>query len=528
VIVRDITVRRQMEAALQESEEKYRRIVETANEGIWAIDSNCQTTIINRHMAEMLGCTPEEMIGVTPDPFVFEEDRGDYRARMAALREGESIFFEWRFRCKDGRELWTIVSGTLLKDVEGQSAGAFGMFTDITDRKRTEKILEARLRLSEAAGTLPLDELLQMALDEAEALTGSQIGFFHFVGEDQTTLSPQTWSTNTLRRMCTAEGLGRHYGVDEAGVWADCIRERRPVIHNDYASLGHRKELPAGHAPVLRELVVPILRHNRIVAVLGVGNKARDYGEKDVEAVASLANLTWDIVLRRKVEQELRRSEMKLRDLYREMQNSREEERCRIAREIHDEMGQNLTALKMDLAWLRRRIDPDQADLHQKLEAMDKLADDTLQIGRRVSSELRPGVLDALGLAAAVEWLVKDFEKRTEIPCELIIEPEEIVAGQRLSTDVFRILQEALTNVARHARASWVQVTLRQTPAEIGLHVTDNGVGISDELATPTTSLGLLGIRERLSAWAGSIRITGQPGKGTSLHVTIPLQEGVG
>ncbi len=140
-----------------------------------------------------------------------------------------------------------------------------------------------------------MDELLTATLDEAEILTNSQIGFFHFVEPDENTLSLQAWSSRTVSEMCAAEGKGRHYDLSDAGIWADCVRQRRAVIHNDYASLSNRRGLPPGHAAILRELTVPITRTGRIVAIIGVGNKPVDYNETDLELVSSLADLIWDV-----------------------------------------------------------------------------------------------------------------------------------------------------------------------------------------------------------------------------------------
>jgi two-component system cell cycle sensor histidine kinase/response regulator CckA len=178
---------------------------------------------------------------------------------------------------------------------------------------RRERVDRARLLLLERAPTATLGELLTATIDLAEELTGSQIGFFHFVKEDQATLHLQTWSTRTLAEMCTAEGAGQHYPLTEAGVWADCVRTGRPVIHNDYASLPGRRGLPSGHAVVVRELSVPVTRAGRICAVVGVGNKATDYEERDVADVAALADLAWDIAARTRAEEALRTSEQALR-----------------------------------------------------------------------------------------------------------------------------------------------------------------------------------------------------------------------
>ena len=192
--------------------------------------------------------------------------------------------------------------------IQGSKTLLAGYSIDITERKQAERVLQARLRMSDYALNHSLEELLTKVLDEAEALTNSRIGFFHFVDADQSTLSLQTWSTKTLSTFCSAEGKGRHYALNKAGVWADCIRKKRPVIHNDYETLPNRKGLPPGHAQVWRELVVPIFRNKLVVAVLGIGNKPSDYTTQEVKILQHLANLAWDIVIRKRAEEDLQKA----------------------------------------------------------------------------------------------------------------------------------------------------------------------------------------------------------------------------
>jgi|GEM_PF-3234817 len=181
---------------------------------------------------------------------------------------------------------------------------------DITARKQTEKINLARLHLLHYSDDHSLNALLEETLNQAEELTGSLVGFYHFVETDQRTLHLQNWSTRTKRDFCRADGMGTHYDIDLAGVWADCIREGHPIIHNDYSSLPFKKGLPPGHAEVLREMVVPVFRAGKVVAILGVGNKPTDYTEKDIKLVEVLADLAWDIAGRKKAEEALQ-TEMK-------------------------------------------------------------------------------------------------------------------------------------------------------------------------------------------------------------------------
>jgi PAS domain S-box-containing protein len=311
VLIADREARIASDRLLKESEERYRRIVDTAHEGIWAIDAEQATTFVNGRMAEMMGFAQEEMVGHSVNDFIFPEDLPDHERQMRLRREGRYAQYERRLRRKDGSGLWVLISTTPMFE-DGLFAGSLAMYTDISERKRSEDVTLARLRLMEAAATQSFSGLLRLTLDEVEALTDSQIGFYHFVEEDQKTLSLQAWSTQTSAAFCQALAQGRHYSIDQAGVWVDCVHERRPVVHNDYAALPHRKGLPPGHAEVRRELVVPIFRRDKIVAILGVGNKPLPYTDSDVDTVNYLADVAWEIVQRKQAEDTWRANETRL------------------------------------------------------------------------------------------------------------------------------------------------------------------------------------------------------------------------
>ena len=208
--------------------------------------------------------------------------------------------------------MWTIASATPTFDEALRFSGSFVLITDITDLKRNEEINASRLHLVQFSITHSLEELLEETLNEAEKLTGSRIGFYHFVQDDQISLTLQQWSTRTKAEFCKAAGKGLHYPIAEAGVWVDCVREGKAVIHNDYASLPHRKGMPEGHAEVVRELVVPVFRGKKISAILGVGNKPTGYTGKDVETVSLIAGLAWEIAERKRMEEQVRLSEQAL------------------------------------------------------------------------------------------------------------------------------------------------------------------------------------------------------------------------
>jgi PAS domain S-box-containing protein len=226
-----------------------------------------------------------------------------------------------------------------------------------------------------------------------------------------------------------------------------------------------------------------------------------------------------DISELKQAEDELEQSRQQLRALSAHLQSIREEERKRIAREIHDELGQAMTALKIDLAWLSKKTN-DQSILG-KVQSMSNLLNDTIQTVRRIATELRPAILDDLGLSAALEWQAQEFEKRTGIPCELKISPDVSIASGP-STELFRVFQEILTNIARHAHATQVRVTLETQAEQLMLEVRDNGIGIRQTQVWDIRSIGLTGMRERVRLLGGEILITGIPGQGTTVVVQAP------
>jgi signal transduction histidine kinase len=237
--------------------------------------------------------------------------------------------------------------------------------------------------------------------------------------------------------------------------------------------------------------------------------------------------LTKEINERKTAEEQLRESEVQLRALAARLISIREEERARIAREIHDELGQVLTGLKMDVTWLAKRLPPNQQPLLEKTDTMCHLIDSTVQLVRVISTGLRPEILDDMGLVEAINWQAREFQKRMGIRCRMKLPTDQVALDRELSTTVFRIFQEVLTNVARHARASSVTVELKISGQELSLKVADDGVGFVESEMRGRDSLGLLGMRERAQLFGGEVAIRGMPGRGTTVSVSIPMTQAV-
>jgi len=273
-VMTDISERKQVEMALQESEQRFRSMIqEVQTIAVQGYGMDGTTQYWNTASEKLYGYSAEEAIGKNLLELIIPpEMRSDvWQAIQQMAETGQPIpSAELSLMRKDGSHV-TVYSSHAVVSIPGLPTELFCLDVDLTESKRTVSLMNARVRISEYADTHTLDDLLQKALDEAEAITNSQIGFAHFLKEDQKTLHLQMWSTNTLTHMCTADGKGSHYPVEQAGVWAECISTRKPVVHNEYANLpsSRRKGLPEGHAPIVRELIVPILRNELVVMILG-------------------------------------------------------------------------------------------------------------------------------------------------------------------------------------------------------------------------------------------------------------------
>ena len=264
------------------------------------------------------------------------------------------------------------------------------------------------------------------------------------------------------------------------------------------------------------------------VAIETLKNGATDYVLKTrlarlVPAVQRALRETADRRERQRAEEKLRKSLDQLRALTTYLQYVREEERTRIAREVHDELGQALTGLKLDMSWLSARVARNAKPVQAKVKTMVDHIDETIQTVRRIATELRPGILDSLGLVAALEWQANEFQSRTGIPCRVEAAFDDSQLQPQFATVFFRIYQETLTNIIRHAKATQVDVRLAEEGGALVLSVKDNGRGISEEEIANTRSIGLVGMRERAMLIGGEVTLQGAPGKGTTMILRVPL-----
>lgn len=311
------------ESALRAAMERHSITLQSIGDAVIATDAEGRVEFMNPVAEAITGWSHEEASG-KPIEEVFriinEESRKTVENPVTrVIREGTVVGLanHTLLLSRNGREIPIADSGAPIRGDHGEIIGVVLVFRDQSEERLAQRLTEIRLSLIEHAAHHSLDDVLTRVVDEAAALAESPIGFYHFVGHDQKTLALQHWSTRTLEEFCRTQGRGMHYEIDQAGVWAECIHQRKPVIHNDYASLPHKRGLPEGHVPLVRELVVPVMRDDRVVAVLGVGNKPTAYTEKDMLTVSHIADVSWEIVSHKLADEALAESEARTKSILR-------------------------------------------------------------------------------------------------------------------------------------------------------------------------------------------------------------------
>ena len=477
--------RHKLRNMLKESEERYNALFDRSLSYVYLHDFNGKFIDANNATLKALGYKRKEIL---PLNFTSLIDKSQLPKAAQSLEEiirtgHQKKPDEYKLRSKDGSTIWVETEGSLIYK-DGKPFAVQGIARDITEKK----IAEDALRESEEK--------------------------FRSLAEK----SPNMIFINTMGKIVYAnkqceEVMGykreEFYSPD-----FDFFRLIAPEFlektKSFYSQHIKRKDISPYEYALLTK------SGKRIEAILTT--RLINYeGEKAILGIIT------DITERKKAEKTLSESREQLRNLAAHLQSIREEERALVAREIHDELGQALTALKMDLSWLDKKLPEEQSPLLKKTKSMSQLIDSTIQTVQRLSSELRPGLLDDLGLLAAMEWQAEEFQKRTGIACELSLGPQEIDLDQERSTAIFRIFQETLTNISRHASATKATVNLAEKGAQLELTIKDDGKGITEEKISDPKSLGLIGIQERVHFLGGDIDIKGIRNKGTTVTVSVPL-----
>ncbi|WP_164931916.1 PAS domain S-box protein [Janthinobacterium sp. 17J80-10] len=515
---------------LERNEALLRQILGLLPVGVMVVGRDNTLNLVNPAAHDIWGTSPGEQLEV-PDSFqAWHTNTGtkvEHREYgvVRALRHGETTLNrEYEILRPDGQRRILRSSSMPLRDSEQQILGAITVNLDLTDLKRTEKALQAAHDALEARVAMRTRELvvanaqLKSQIEERrraeDALRQTQNVLtiaqrVAHVGSWEINLATQEaqWSDEFFR-ICGLEP-GAVKPTIPAGFALIHPDDRRMISAVVNAAVAERREYSA----TLR-VVRPdgSIRHVRLQ-----GDPVPSGDAPPTILIGSMLDIT-----------EHTQNEEMLRQLAVHQETIKEEERKRIAREIHDEMGQNLMALRIDVSMLHARTATTHPRLHRKVETVLTNIDNTIKSVRGIINNLRPAVLD-LGLYASFHWQIQEFKRRTGIACDLFAKADELDQGltEEQTTTLFRILQESLTNVARHANAISVNISLNRKGEQLQMRISDDGVGMYPGDRRKSKSFGLIGIRERISAIGGEMTVESTIGQGTVLILSIPLQNGL-
>lgn len=479
---------------LAESEARLKAIIEQAPDAVYLCDPEEGRIVESNPVATLqLGFTTAELYNRRVTDLDAEFTSWEkLSAFWKSLKPNQPVRLETNHRRKDGSVFPVEIKTSLIRI--GDRNYIIGFVRDVTERKKAEQeILLAKERYEQIAVAT------NDALWEQDMITNStwwNLKHYQYYGHNPELppLDLKEWEHRIHPDQ--REGIIRDF---------DLAIERKL----SYWEREYKFRISDGGYKYVNDRVFFYYRDGQLVKILG-----------------SMS----DVTERKVSEERLRESEERhrlmseqLRDLTGHLQNVREEERMHVAREIHDELGQQLTVLKMDVSWLHKRLNAEDEVVREKLQNLLKLIDTTVKTVRKISSELRPSMLDDLGLVAALEWHSQEFQQKVGIQINFRSDWQDIKLPSKVSNGLFRIYQESLTNIARHAQASEVNVVLRDDRGNMELTISDNGKGFVTSTVENKKTLGILGMRERAKMLGGGFEIASTRGKGTSIRIVVPV-----
>jgi PAS domain S-box-containing protein len=547
-VIQDISARRKNEEKISQLAD----IVHYSGDAIIGETLDGIITSWNQGAEKLYGYTEDEILGKSISLLVPERDQSELAMHLEEINIGNKIEnHEVKRLRKDGKEIYVSISISPIFNSSGKVIAASSIARDISEKKRTAAIDAARINLIEYSMNHTVYELMEETINQAEFLTGSKIGFFHYIHEDQETITIQNWSTKTKAVFCKAEGMGSHYDIDEAGVWVDCVHKRKPVIHNDYESLPHRKGLPEGHAMVKRELVVPVFRGNKIVAILGVGNKDTDYDKGDVDFVSRIADLAWEINERKRVEEQIQQLNIELENRVVDRTlalKSANEELEAFAYSVSHDLRAPLRHINGYLTLLRESIDEHLTEdstyylntISKASTKMNRLIEDLLAFSRMGRFSMSKSVINLNSLFKEIISEFKEDVQDRNITWNL----DDLPAVYGDYSMIYLAFVNLISNALKYSKEC--EHTIIDIKFEINekggytISIHDNGIGFDMNYANKLfgvferlhkedeyegTGIGLATVKRIIKRHEGEVWAEGKVGNGATFYVSLPKPE---
>jgi PAS domain S-box-containing protein len=522
-MLEDITERKRSAEAIRRAKDEWERTFDTVPEFISIVDKDFTIRRINKSMATKLGLKPQEAVGKTCYQVVHGTDLPPgFCPHVKLLKDGKEHTIE-AFDQHLGGDY--IINVTPMHSLGGELTGAVHTAIDISERKWFEDLTRHQRDLARSLSvTMNLKEALDLCLRRAIRVSGMDSGGVYLVDDS-------TGSLDLAFALGLSSGFikaASHYDPDSPNT--RLVMQGKPV-YQVYEKFKDSTSITVKHIENLQVLaVVPVLYKKEVVACLNIGSHNLDQiSGLARQALETIAAQMGEVIVRIRAEGQLQATTKQLKALTSHLQEVREKERIQIARELHDELSSMLTVLKMGIVKIADKIinfsDRDEfKEIINKTVSMEEMINKSVDLVRKMITRLRPGILDDLGLLPAIEWLIEEFGEDSGISCNLISDVEQLDFDPDESTAIFRILQEILTNIARHAKASKVDVNIIKVKGQLKLEVEDNGRGIRQSDIDQKESFGIIGIRERANLYNWNFKIKGIRGKGTFVRLTVPLK----
>jgi len=481
----------QLQETLRRSEILFGKLWEISVDGMRLTDGNGTIVMVNNAYCRIVDLEKEELLD-QPFSVVYnqtEKKRVLETYRRDVINNAIKTRFERENTLWNGRKHWFEFSNTFL-DLTGEGKFTLTIIKDITERKKAE------LELTSS------EQKYRMLFNNANDAV-------------------------FVTQLSKEKSYGDFIEVNEAAC------KRLSYTKDEFLKLSPSAIISPKYINTFNQHISILLKNSHVIYELV--HRAKDNKQIPVEISSHLfihegkptvLSIARDITERKRVEEKLRKTGLRLRNLSSHLQTIREEERTAIAREIHDELGQVLTVLKIQITLLSNKLREDQQELKDKIISVLNMIDDTVEKVQRITAKLRPNILDELGLIPAIEWQAQEFQNVTGIKCSITVPGEELILNDEKSTAIFRIFQEALTNIMRHSKAKLISVSIQKKKDVLLLKIKDDGVGVAEKQLKDFKSLGIIGMKERALILGGEVAIEGTIGKGTEVIVEIPLKNG--